>query len=78
MRQQHNEVVFRKDGGEITSLTTGQKTPFRRLGNVYVMDMWIKVPECVKESQPVRMSDGRIPQRPKDDDMDVCFVGRGR
>ena len=41
----HNEVVFRKDGGEITSLTTGQKTPFRRLGNVYVMDAWVLNPK---------------------------------
>ena len=37
-----NEVLFRQDGGDIINLRTGIRTPFRRIGNVYVMDAWIE------------------------------------
>ena len=40
-----NEVNFRKDGGDIVSCATGKKTPFRRLGNIYVMDAWVLNPK---------------------------------
>ena len=33
-----NHVLFRADGGDIISLSTKKKTPFRRLGNIYVLD----------------------------------------
>ena len=39
-----NEVYFRRDGGEVHHLKTGKRTPFRRVGNVYVMDAWIEEP----------------------------------
>ena len=39
-----NEVLFRRDGGDIIHLATGKRTPFRRIGNVYVLDAWIEKP----------------------------------
>ena len=36
-----NEVRFYQHGGEIIHLKTGKRTPFRRHGNVYVMDAWL-------------------------------------
>ena len=44
-----NDVVFRKDGGDIINIETKRKTPFRRLGNVYVMDAWIRNPAWTDE-----------------------------
>ena len=44
-----NDVVFRKDGGDIINIETKRKTPFRRLGNVYVMDAWIRNPAWIDE-----------------------------
>ena len=46
-----NEVLFRQDGGDVINLKTGKRTPFRRLGNVYVMDAWIEKPK-----KPVEVS----------------------
>ena len=43
-----NEVYFRRDGGEVHHLKTGKRTPFRRVGNVYVMDAWIEKPQKTK------------------------------
>ena len=40
-----NEVIFRRDGGDIISLDTGKRTPFRRVGNVYVLDAWVLNPK---------------------------------
>ena len=39
-----NHVIFRADGGDIVNLKSGVKTPFRRHGNVYVLDAWIRNP----------------------------------
>ena len=39
-----NDVLFRKHGGEIIHLASGKRTPFRRHGNIYVMDAWIPNP----------------------------------
>ena len=50
-----NEVLFRYDGGEVINLQTGMKTPFRRLGNVYVMDAWIAKDQIEKGSTDVNM-----------------------
>ena len=44
-----NHVLFRSDGGDIISLATKKRTPFRRHGNVYVMDAWVLNP-AYKES----------------------------
>ena len=46
-----NEVVFRSDGGYITSLATGKITHFRRLGNVYVLDAWVLNPKYTPEDE---------------------------
>ena len=37
-----NHVLFRADGGEIINLATDKRTPFRRVGNIYVMDAWVE------------------------------------
>ena len=55
-----NEVLFRQDGGDIINLRTGIRTPFRRIGNVYVMDAWIE------KSKP------KINKR---EDVDMGFTG---
>ena len=39
-----NTVMFRQDGGTITHMETKRETHFKRQGNVYVMDMWIRNP----------------------------------
>ena len=41
-----NSVLFRSDGGTITNLKDGRETKFRRQGNVYVMDMWVRNPKA--------------------------------
>ena len=37
-----NHVIFRSDGGDIVNLKTKVRTPFRRHGNVYVLDAWVE------------------------------------
>ena len=37
----NNHVLFRQDGGDVILLSTGKRTPFRRVGNIYVLDAWI-------------------------------------
>ena len=39
-----NHVIFRDVGGEIVNDKTGAVTPFRRHGNIYVLDAWIPLP----------------------------------
>ena len=41
-----NSVLSRSDGGAITNLKDGRATKFRRQGNVYVMDMWVRNPKA--------------------------------
>ena len=43
----NNEVIFRKRNGIIRELTTGEITPFRRHGNIYVLDAYIPNPDYV-------------------------------
>ena len=40
-----NEVIFRKHGGIIRGLSNGEITPFRRHGNIYLMDACIPNPD---------------------------------
>ena len=37
-------VVFKKDGGWIIDTSTKQRTAFQRVGNSYVLDVWVFVP----------------------------------
>ena len=37
-------VVFRHDGGWIIDTTTKRRTAFQRIGNSYVLDVWVFVP----------------------------------
>ena len=46
-----NEVNFRKNGGDIVNCRTGKKTPFRRLGNIYVMDAWVLNPKFKEQEK---------------------------
>jgi hypothetical protein len=43
-----NDVLFTQTGGVIRNLTTGAETPFRRVGNIYVMDAYIPNPDFDK------------------------------
>ena len=45
------EVIFRDTGGNIVNLKTGNRTPFRRHGNIYVLDAWIPCPGFTPESK---------------------------
>ena len=40
-------VVFKKDGGWIIDTNTKQRTAFQRVGNSYVLDVWVFVPNSV-------------------------------
>ena len=40
-----SEVIFRKHGGMIRGLSSGDITPFRRHGNIYLMDAYIPNPD---------------------------------
>ena len=40
-----SEVIFRKHGGIIRGLSSGDITPFRRHGNIYLMDAYIPNPD---------------------------------
>ena len=46
-----NEVILRKHGGIIRSLLDGEITPFRRHGNIYLMDAFIPNPECQQDME---------------------------
>ena len=50
-----NEVLFRQDGGDVINLKTGKRTPFRRVGNVYVMDAWIEKPHDSKNNNDMEV-----------------------
>ena len=41
------------DGGEIVNLETGKRTPFRRHGNIYVLDAWVLNPDYKDDSEHV-------------------------
>ena len=47
------EVIFRKKGGVIRNLDTGEVTPFRRVGNIYVMDAYIPNPDFAHDEMEV-------------------------
>ena len=49
-----NHVLFREDGGDIINLKTKIKTPFRRHGNVYVLDAWVQNPDWMDDDQSVK------------------------
>ena len=53
-----NEVIFRKKNGIIRNLIDGEITPFRRLGNIYVMDAYIPNPDYDQEDMDVDMGVG--------------------
>ena len=53
------EVTFRKDGGVIRA-ASGHETPFRRVNDTYVRDLWVAKPEK-EETAPFS---GQGPQAP--------------
>ena len=46
----NNHVLFRADGGDIIHLADNKKTPFRRNGNIYVLDAWVLNPHWQGET----------------------------
>ena len=51
---QDNVVKFKKKGGTIKNGTTGEVIHFRRKGNVYVLDIWVRNPKFKPESSGFR------------------------
>ena len=47
-----NHVLFRSDGGDIINLKSKVRTPFRRHGNVYVLDAWVESPDWRGTEKP--------------------------
>ena len=47
-----NHVLFRSDGGDIINLKSKVRTPFRRHGNVYVLDAWVENPDLKGTEKP--------------------------
>ena len=39
-------MIHTKYGGWIVNCRTKQKFPFKRVGNTYVIDAWVKLPEA--------------------------------
>jgi hypothetical protein len=39
---QGNRVIFGRSGGIIENLQTGKQTPFKREGNIYALEYWVK------------------------------------
>ena len=58
-----NDVIFRKHGGEIINLSTNKRTPFKRLGNIYVMDAYIPNPDFIPQVDAVSQGFPR-PRKP--------------
>ena len=56
-------IVFWQTGGVIRNLKTKKETPFRRVGNIYVMDTYIPNPDYKQhpdgKPQPVFSRQGR-------------------
>ena len=48
-------VIHTKTGGWIVNCETRQKIPFKRSGNTYYLDAWVRVPKKKKASSSSRM-----------------------
>ena len=48
-------VIHTKSGGWIVNVETKRKIPFRRVGNTYFMDVWVRVPRKGKDKGKDRM-----------------------
>ena len=42
-------VIHTKSGGLSVNVETKRKIPFRRVGNTYFMDAWVRVPQKAKD-----------------------------
>ena len=47
-------VIHPKSGGWIVNVETKRKIPFRRIGNTYFMDAWVRVPAKDKDKDKDR------------------------
>ena len=48
-------VIHTKSGGWIVNVETKRNIPFRRVGNTYFMDAWVRVPDKGKDKSKDRM-----------------------
>ena len=48
-------MIHTKPGGWIVNVETKKKIPFRRVGNTYVMDAWVKLPDKNKSNDKDNM-----------------------
>ena len=53
-----NRVVFEETGGYIENIKTGIKTPIRKAGKAYKLDLWVKAREKEDELMEVEISQG--------------------
>ena len=48
-------VIHTKSGGWIVNVETKRKIPFRRVGNTYFIDAWVRVLDKGKDKRKDRM-----------------------
>ena len=62
MTKKGNRVNLSEHDPHVIHIKTGQRTALRREGNVFVMDLWVKVPAKGKtqESERVPMDVGNV------------------
>jgi hypothetical protein len=58
------EVIFRKQGGIIRNISTGEVTPFRRHGNIYAMDAYIPNPDYKHDNADMDVHQNDIEKQP--------------
>ena len=70
-------VIHTKTGGWTVNVETKRKIPFRRVGNTYFMDAWVRVPQKAKDKgkddMEIDFIDARKPvSHGRDHDLQVC------
>ena len=53
-------VIHTNTGGRIVTVETKRKMPFRRIGNTYFMDAWVRVPDKGKGKDKDKMELGNV------------------
>ena len=48
-------MIHTKTGGWIVNVETRRKIPFKRVGNTYYMDAWVKLPDKDKSNDKDKM-----------------------
>ena len=59
-----NRVVFEDTGGYIENIKSGTRTPIRKAGKAYKLDLWVKARE--KEDELMEVEIGQGSEEPED------------